>query len=228
MDSLTTVAAASKQIIEGLGDEVVNNHPIVDNLGREQNAVFVFEEGVTFLLSRSRTKLGKQLNRWIHLEVLPSIRKTGSYSREKQSNEDLLRQAIEVIDLVFAKVPIKPELIAGLKLNAAASVNPALKPHIEPSRQLLIQSTATESKLLTPTEIGKQLEKSARWVNQKLIELGLQTKNESKKGRADLTYIPTDRGHEFCDICLATGSRDDRTTYQTLRWYESVTALLAS
>ena len=214
-------------INEALGEGYNIVIPLETN-GGLQETIFIYEEALTFLVSRSRTETGKKLNRWIHTEVLPSIRKTGSYSTDKQSDEQLLRQTLEVIDLVFAKVAIKPELIAGLKLNAAASVNPALKPHIEQSRQLLIQSTANESKLLTPTDIGKQIDKSARWVNQKLIKLGLQFKNENKKGRSDLAYLPTDRGHEFCNVCLATGSNRDSTTYQTLRWYESVVVLLVS
>ncbi|MGL5077283.1 MAG: BRO-N domain-containing protein [Waterburya sp.] len=228
MNSSTTVTAAVKQIIEGLGKEFVVNQPLETEGGRQVLA-FVFEEGLTYLLGRSRTEMGKKLNRWIYTEVLPSIRKTGGYQVDRSNSPiDLAKQASIALDFIFSGVTsVKPELLAGLKLNIAKEFCPEIAHQIEPSRQLLIQSTANESKLLTPTEIGKQIDKSARWVNQKLIELGFQTKNNDKKGRSDLTYIPTNRGHEFCDICLATGNGTDSTTYQTLRWYESVITQLA-
>jgi prophage antirepressor-like protein len=170
MRTKTTITAAKALIEEELGDDFVSNQPIEDSIGRTQQVCFVSESGLTFLLGRSRTEAGKKFNRWVHGEVLPSIRKTGSYSLKKQSEDRLLLQAIEVIDLIFANVPIKPELVAGLKLNAATSINPALKPHIEPSRQLLIDCTAQEFNLLTATEIGEKIGLSGQAINKKLIE----------------------------------------------------------
>jgi prophage antirepressor-like protein len=87
MESKTESAKAKASIEEVFGDGVVIELPIFDSLGREQTALFVFESGATFLISRSRTEKGKRLNRWIHSEVLPSIRKTGSYSAPKPQTE---------------------------------------------------------------------------------------------------------------------------------------------
>lgn len=80
MKSSTTVSALKTLIEEALGDGFAANHPITDSLGREQNAVCLAWSAVTFVTSRSRTAAGKMLNRWIHTEVLPSIRKTGQYA----------------------------------------------------------------------------------------------------------------------------------------------------
>ena len=79
MRSMTTVSAAVLQVETTLGKEFVSNIPL-ETEGGKQNIIFVSEPATTFLISRSRTETGKKLNRWIHIEVLPSIRKTGSYA----------------------------------------------------------------------------------------------------------------------------------------------------
>jgi phage antirepressor YoqD-like protein len=79
MNSKTTTTAAITMISEGMGDGYVVETLIPDSIGREQITTFVREAALTFLLSRSRTKAGKILNRTIHTEILPSIRKTGRY-----------------------------------------------------------------------------------------------------------------------------------------------------
>lgn len=78
MQSKTTVTAANEMVLDGLGEGMVINQPL-QTAGGEQNLIFVLESGLTFLLSRSRTEIGKQLNRLIHTEILPSLRKTGKY-----------------------------------------------------------------------------------------------------------------------------------------------------
>lgn len=80
MESSTRPSEAKASVEEVFGDGVVIDVPIIDSIGREQSVPFVLESGATFLISRSRTEKGKRMNRWLHAEVLPSIRKTGSYS----------------------------------------------------------------------------------------------------------------------------------------------------
>lgn len=77
--SSTTTTAAAAMILDGLGDGLVFDIPIPDSIGREQNTTFILEAALTFVLTRSRTEAGKGLNKLIHTEILPSIRKTGKY-----------------------------------------------------------------------------------------------------------------------------------------------------
>ncbi len=79
MGSETKVTDAKTLLLDELGDGFVTNYPILDTIGRSQMSAFIRESGLTFLLSRSRTEIGKQLNRLIHTEILPSLRKTGKY-----------------------------------------------------------------------------------------------------------------------------------------------------
>lgn len=145
-----------------------------------------------------------------------------TYVLKEKEQLDILCFAIES---VYSQVQLKPELVAGLKLNMVQQMLPEHAALLEPIRQPLINATAQEHLLLTATEIGKRLNLSAQAVNKKLIEAGLQVKNESKRSKKDCSYVPTGRGSEFSDLTLACGTGKDNTTYQQLRWYESVISL---
>lgn len=98
-------------------------------------------------------------------------------------------------------------------------------PAIEEARQLLIVNTAQPEKLMTPTEIGKVLGISGQAVNKLLIERGLQVAHLARKSKKEPAYLPTEKGKEYSDLTLSTGSNSS-STYQQLRWYESVIDLL--
>jgi prophage antirepressor-like protein len=81
MESATMLSAAKSSIEEGLGEEFVKMIPMYTSGGTQQTTI-INEPAVTYLVARSNTETGKQINRWIHCEVLPSIRKTGQYVLE--------------------------------------------------------------------------------------------------------------------------------------------------
>jgi prophage antirepressor-like protein len=57
----------------------VTKRDVIDRLGRTQQANFVREPGMWSLLLGSHAPNAKKVKRWITAEVLPAIRKTGSY-----------------------------------------------------------------------------------------------------------------------------------------------------
>lgn len=90
MYSPTTKVNTSKDVImDWFGDEAVVNTPIADAMGRVQDTIFIHESAFTFLISRSRTETGKRLNRYIHVDLLPTIRKTGGYISKSATKEQL-------------------------------------------------------------------------------------------------------------------------------------------
>ena len=93
MGSSTPSHVAKASVIEGLGYGYNNVTPILDSMGRTQQATIISEPAVTFLVSRSNTETGRKLNRWIHTEVLPSIRKTGGYGNSIKTRADYLLEA---------------------------------------------------------------------------------------------------------------------------------------
>lgn len=63
-----------------LDEDDRNSIPVIDSLGRKQNTNIVNESGLYQLIFQSRKPKAKEFTRWVTSEVLPSIRKTGSYS----------------------------------------------------------------------------------------------------------------------------------------------------
>ena len=57
--------------------------PSFDNLGRQQVANFVNEDGLYDVILDSRKPEAKQFRKWITFEVLPSIRKHGAYMSDE-------------------------------------------------------------------------------------------------------------------------------------------------
>lgn len=86
-------------------DGVRTTYPIVDSLGRTQNAAVVSEAGLYRLIFKSRKPEAEAFVAWVTEEVLPQIRKTGSYVPQKvnaiptakQRREDLA-EALDVAD----------------------------------------------------------------------------------------------------------------------------------
>ena len=72
-------------------DGVVSNYPISDSLGRLQEMNVVTEAGLYDLIQQSRKPNALKFKYWISSEVLPSIRKTGSYSLMPKSLPEALR-----------------------------------------------------------------------------------------------------------------------------------------
>lgn len=53
---------------------------LTDSLGRTQEAIFINESGLYALIFGSKLESAKKFKSWVTKDVLPSIRKTGSYS----------------------------------------------------------------------------------------------------------------------------------------------------
>ena len=72
------------QVKTRLGDGVISNEVIPDTLGRQQEMTFINEDGLYDVILDSRKPQAKAFRKWITGEVLPSIRKTGSYSVQQR------------------------------------------------------------------------------------------------------------------------------------------------
>ena len=87
--SATHTTQAISAIENGLGEGYVNVVPL-QTVGGIQKVRAIATPAVTFLVSRSNTLLGRELNRWIHADVLPAIRKHGGYLTPSKMEEALL------------------------------------------------------------------------------------------------------------------------------------------
>nr|DAV67661.1 MAG TPA: repressor domain protein [Caudoviricetes sp.] len=90
----------SSDVRKRLTDEVVSIHPISDSLGRQQKTNFINEDGLYDVVLDSRKENAKRLRKWVTSEVLPSIRKTGSYSLRPMTHIQMLAaQAQAMVEL---------------------------------------------------------------------------------------------------------------------------------
>lgn len=90
----------------------VGKHDTIDSMGRTQSLTYVTESGLYALVFGSRQERSKKFKHWVTSEVLPSIRKTGSYS----VNEPSLDQKVQA-NITYADWAIKT-----LNLNQASRI----------------------------------------------------------------------------------------------------------
>ena len=69
------------------GDEFTTSK-VIDSIGREQETYVVNESGLYSLIMTSRKPEAKAFKKWVTSEVLPTIRKTGSYGHNSQQQFD--------------------------------------------------------------------------------------------------------------------------------------------
>jgi len=80
---------SAKGVNQRLSDEVISSYPIVDNLGRTQQALFVTEDGLYDVILDSRKPEAKRFRKWVTSEVLPTIRSHGAYMTPQKIEEVL-------------------------------------------------------------------------------------------------------------------------------------------
>lgn len=219
--SSTTVTAMKTMIEEGLGKEFVTNKPLLTD-GGVQETLLVAEAGVTFFVSRSRTELGKAMNRWIHAEVLPSIRKSGTYSSKPVQELLPVNDIKEVVLAVYGHTKINEYLLAGAIANEIGKHRPEYKALTESIKQG-IPGVKIEEELVRPGKLAELYESktgiklSAQRINKLLEDKGLQTKNAA----GNPSWLPTEEGKEYSQLILDTAKGHSKTV-QSLQWYPSV------
>ena len=163
----------------------------------------------------------EKFERWVFEDVLPSIRKTGSYAMPgAPAPTPPITDAFKLVPLV-----VRAARALGLDKNAAAiSANQAItkitgtnvlqllgRQHLEAENQAALY--------FTPTELGDRMGISGRKFNLLLAEAGLQ----AKKGEF---WTPLEAAEGFFRI-LDTGKRHgDGTMIQQIKWAENVLALV--
>jgi len=80
--------ANSRDALSRLDDDEKDDVVLTDAIGRPQNTAVVNESGLYALIFNSRKPEAKAFQKWVTSEVLPSIRKTGSYGHKPQLEFD--------------------------------------------------------------------------------------------------------------------------------------------
>jgi prophage antirepressor-like protein len=201
--------------------------------GGVQEATVLEEGGIYQLIFNSKLEGAEKFQDWVFDEVLPSIRKTGSYSVESDRQElerkflptPSLKQIAECSKTLKA-AGVSPLYIERLSLASVRKYYPELLP--EEPKPLELASLPTANALLTPTDIAAELgwmcksnvkSGDARRVNSTLETLGYQSKISG-------TWSATQKAIDanLCDRKpVETGSR---TQKDQLLWSANVISIL--
>lgn len=84
---LSNINHVINQIKDEFSGVTLNVTPVMDSNKHLQGTFFITEPQLYFVMMRSRAKVAREFRQWICNEVLPSIRKTGSYSLAQKDKE---------------------------------------------------------------------------------------------------------------------------------------------
>jgi prophage antirepressor-like protein len=179
--------------------------------GQNREVLLISESGLYSLVLTSRKPEAKIFKSWITRDVIPSIRKTGSYSVKPNVREalDLSESAIRAAK-AFGLVDEQAKFAANRLIHGETGINMLNKLGIE----LVIESGKTT---FTPTQIAERMGlKSAREVNIILQNLGYQ-----KQVGGDSRWEPTEKGKPFSKM-KGVDLEAKKSVKAQLVWYETI------
>ena len=148
--------------------------------GGQQEMSVVNESGLYNLVLGSRKPEAKRFKRWITHEVLPSIRKTGSYTSTTSvaalpsPTQDRVSSLLLIGEAV-ARVPGVKHGIAMAATLTCIFENTGLS--METMRRALPANDEPMA-AMNPTKLGQKMGLAARSVNARLAAMGLQLRND--------------------------------------------------
>lgn len=92
-----------RDALNRVDEDGVATTDLIDNLGRKQSASIVNEPGLYELIFQSRKPEAKAFRRWVTAEVLPAIRKTGSYKAGLTPEEQMALGLVAAHELLAVR-----------------------------------------------------------------------------------------------------------------------------
>lgn len=87
------------KVADRIDEDERNQIPLTDSLGRQQETTIINESGLYNVILRSDKPEAKPFRKWVTSEVIPAIRKHGSYSQKPLTPaEQLLAQANVLVE----------------------------------------------------------------------------------------------------------------------------------
>lgn len=180
--------------------------------GGTQDVIHVNESGLYALIFGSKLEGAKKFKRWLTSEVLPAIRRNGTYA--KPDTRPALKEAAEAVHAVLMLAGVRSGLASA---GALAVIERHTGVATEPARLMLpAEDKALAS--LNATAVGKLIGLSGIKANRLLESRGLQTKD----ARGD--WVPTDAGKKLGGELIAFDNHGHQGLQ--LRWPPSITEAL--
>jgi prophage antirepressor-like protein len=237
--------AQIKNLIASVPNEWKDLKPI-KTLGGNQNMAILSEQGLYFFINRSDKQKALPFQKWIAGEVLPSIRKTGSYSLQKSTEPDLdqIRKRTELIEFserqfssfekIFLKIGISEKNELAITSNRAVAKETGID-FIELAE---LKGLEAKEKFFTVTELCEVVRNSDQFSNE--FKISVSTKDGLKPRPQNLNLLLefsefqfrengewklTKKGEDFGKLSQNKSKYSDKTVYH-LVWSKRVLELL--
>jgi prophage antirepressor-like protein len=233
-----------KNISDAISDFYDDEKDIVlnDTLGGKQTMLVLSESGLYSLLMRSRKPIAKPFQKWVTREVLPSIRKTGSYSLQNSTEPDLeqIRKRTELIEFserqfssfekIFLKIGISEKNELAITSNRAV----AKETGIDFIQLAELKGLEAKEKFFTVTELCEIVRNSDQF--SKEFKIQISTKDGLKPRPQNLNLLLevsnfqfrengewklTKKGEDFGKLSQNKSKYSEKTVYH-LVWSKKV------
>lgn len=184
-----------------LEDGVTTNHPILDNLGREQQANFVNEDGLYDVILDSRKPEAKQFRKWVTSEVLPSIRKHGAYMTG-ETIMDVLANPGNMAKLLLA---LKDEQDKRRELQEKSEAQ-AKKIEADKPKIIFADAVAESKRACLVSELAKILNQNGFKIGQNRLWAWLR-QHGYICNTTNSKYLPTQKASDMGLLHLKKGSK---------------------
>jgi len=182
------------------------------SLGGNQEMMCITEPGLYRLILRCQLQDAEQFQDWVEEEVLPSIRKTGSYSMNGgyAMKGPIHKDAASVVESWVNVGRVLGTSVQMSRVVAVKKANEATSIDFSP----LLTDNAVPEKPMTPTELAGLHGVTARTMNALLEKEGLQK-------RSGKMWAATEKGHAYSTLDPFQSQHSNHTGYR-LMWSPSV------
>src|SRR5574343_32908 len=215
-------AAFNKHLLDSVPDEWKGMNPI-HTLGGVQDLLCLTESGLYHFLSRSDKPKAIPFQKWLAGEVLPSIRKTGSYNLpETIQHQSPIELPFLESAMSIAREGAKLARAFGFKGSMIALSGNTLAKTVTGVDMLALMGATNliadpRGMTYTPTELGAMCDPklSAIKFNLLLEAAGLQTKEFG-------SWLPTDAADGKFEWLHTNKRHTDGTPVKQIKWFSSV------
>jgi prophage antirepressor-like protein/signal recognition particle subunit SEC65 len=218
----------------------------IRTLGGTQNMAVLSEQGLYFFVIRSDKQKALPFQKWISGEVLPQIRKTGSYSIEEiEQNFDLakLEERARVLEISEKEFDIFERVFYKLGINRkeelAITTNRAVKKETGVDFLEIAEKKglSTPEKYFTVTELcqivmnGDFSKEAKKLVSTKKVDkprpqnLNKLLEKLGFQFREDELWKATEKGKKFADFVQNKSQYSEKTVFHTV-WKKEILSQL--
>lgn len=191
--------------------------------GGTQTFKIIPEADLYRLIMRSKLESAERFQDWVCEEVLPAIRKTGTYAASmsyRAATKNLPSRSKIASDLQanlkianFFGLEGNQALLSANKMTSNQYSEFGVNPLLECGVDLINEKN---QQYFTPTQLGKHINTSANEINKNLTRAGFQESLRDHKNR--LFYLVTDTGKDFCQIVDTGKTHNDGSPVQQVKW----------